>query len=80
MFYFAVVPTMIERVYSVGSRDARYAGCEVALLGQEHGTHPIGHADLIPYVMYTDIATGLTTLDMLKQRVAAFAHVVAANR
>lgn len=31
----------------------------------------------IPF--YTDIATGLTTLDMLKQRVSSFAHIVAGH-
>ncbi|HKV58413.1 MAG TPA: hypothetical protein VJO32_09020, partial [Ktedonobacteraceae bacterium] len=46
----------------------------------------VGDAFLTPDILdkhhipfYTDIATGLTTLDMLKQRVPAFAHIVAGH-
>ena len=46
----------------------------------------VGDAFLTPEILdkhhipfYTDIATGLTTLDMLKQRVSAFAHIVAGH-
>ena len=46
----------------------------------------VGDAFLTPDILdkhripfYTDIATGLTTLDMLKQRVSSFAHIVAGH-
>jgi glyoxylase-like metal-dependent hydrolase (beta-lactamase superfamily II) len=46
----------------------------------------VGDAFLTPDILdkhripfYTDIATGLATLDMLKQRVSAFAHIVAGH-
>ena len=46
----------------------------------------VGDAFLTPEILdkhhipfYTDIATGLATLDMLKQRIAAFAHIVAGH-
>jgi len=93
--FFLAKPCLADTIVAAGEQVIDHIPLEVlSLVGhspEQMGvacgdTLFVGDAFLTPEILdkhhipfYTDIATGLTTLDMLKQRVSAFAHIVAGH-
>jgi glyoxylase-like metal-dependent hydrolase (beta-lactamase superfamily II) len=71
------VPLEVLSLAGHSSEQVGVAFGDTLFVGDAFLTPDILDKHRIPF--YTDIATGLTTLDMLKQRVSAFAHIVAGH-